>query len=223
MARLVAPQTYSLQPCDAWRRLKRRPRSRRSLAILIEVAAWRESLAQKRDVPRTRILKDDGLYEVVAAAPASRAQIDGLRAVPKGFSGGKYAASLLEAVAAGEARAKDKSRALPQTHASSPPPELVQLHSQLVDLLKLLLKRQCEQHKVASKLVADVSTLEFFAVATEAEEKHSALLSGWRREVFGELALEAKRGRVGIGMENGHLGLFTLNGAKRLSNGEENP
>ena len=221
MARLVAPETYSLDPRSAWRRLKRRQRSRRFLAILIEVAAWRESLAQQRNIPRPRILKDDGLYEVVAAAPSSRTQLEDLRAVPKGFGGGKYAQSLLKAVAVGEALAKDKSHVLPKERSSAPPVELVQAHSELVDLLKLLLKRQCEQHKVASRLVSDVSALEAFAVATETEEKQSALLSGWRREVFGELALQAKRGRVGFGIENGRLNLFALDGARRLASGEE--
>ena len=221
MARLAAPETYRLEPCDAWRRIKRRSRSRRSLAILVEVAAWRESLAQQRNIPRTRILKDDGILEVVAAAPSSRDQLEGLRSVPKGFGGSKYAPSLFTAIAAGEANAKDRSHTLPKDRSSSVSADLVQAHGELLSLLKLLLKRQCERHKVASKLVADSSTLEAFAVAAEGGKGERALLSGWRKEVFGDLALQAKRGRIGFGMENGRLGLFTLNGAKRLFHGEE--
>ena len=221
MARLVAPETYHLHPGDAWKRFRRKVRSRRALAILVEVAAWRESLAQQRDIPRTRILKDDALYEVVAAAPGSRAQLEGLRALPKGFGNGKNAQSLLEAIAAGEARAKKKSHTPPKERSFSIPADLLRAHGDLVELLKLLLKRQCEQHKVASKLVADVHALEAFAVAAAGEEGERALLSGWRGEVFGTMALEAKRGRVGIGMKDGQLMLFALQGAKNLFPAEE--
>ena len=217
MARLVAAETYQLQPADAWKRFRRKARSRRAFAILVEVAAWRESLAQRIDVPRTRILKDDALHEVIAAAPTSRAQLEGLRALPKGFGNGKHAQSLLEAIAAGEARAREKSHSLPKKQSFSLPADLLRAHGDLVEMLKLLLKMQCEQHKVASKLVADSGALEAFAVAAEEGEGERALLSGWRGEVFGAMALEAKRGRVGIGVKDGRLVLFTLQGAKHLS------
>ena len=216
MARLGAPETYRLEPANAWKRLKRRPRSRRAFAILIEVAAWREQLAQQRNIPRTRILKDDSLYEVVASAPKDRAQLERLRAIPQGFSGGKYAASLLEAVVQGETRAKQHPDTLPKDTRLSTPAALLQANAELLEILKLLLKLQCERHKVASKLVADVSTLEAFAIAKDGDEGEQALLSGWRKDVFGALALEVKQGRIGVGMRNDQLALFPLDDARAL-------
>lgn len=220
MARLRARDTYRLEPRDAWRRLKRRVRSRRVFSVLIEVAAWRERLAQERNLPRGRILKDDGVHEIAAASPASRAELDGLRTVPKGFAGGKYAQSLLDAVAAGKMRAQDKSADLPKENGVNGP-SATQLEAQkaLVDLLKLLLKRQCERHGVASKLVADTSALEHFAVAAEGAAEERALLDGWRGRIFGDLALKAKRGHIGIGLEKGRLEVFSLGGLQRISDG----
>ena len=68
---LKSPETYVLRPEDAWKRLKMRGGSRKSLAVLMEAAAWRERQAQLRDVPRNRVLKDDALYEVATQHPAS--------------------------------------------------------------------------------------------------------------------------------------------------------
>lgn len=212
MARLVSPETYRLDPQNAWKRLKRRMRSRRAFAILIEVAAWRESLAQQRDIPRARVLKDDGLYEIIANAPKTSAQLEALRAVPRGFGKGRHARSLFAAIAAGEARAKAPGT-LPERLPKTQPGALVETSGELVELLKLLMKIQCARHKVASKLVTDNSGLEAFATAANGEESGHPLLSGWRREVFGDLALEAKQGRIGVGMRAGQLELFRINGA----------
>ena len=217
MARLVAPQTYRLEPKDAWKRLRRRPRSRRAFGILIEVAAWRENLAQQRNVPRTRILKDDSLYEIIASAPKDRQQIGRLRAVPQGFAGSKFAPSLLDAVAAGEARAKEPGFSLPKNLSEAVPAALVQASAELLELLKLLLKFQCARHKVATKLVADTSALESFAVAKAGEEHAHPILSGWRKDVFGALALEAKKGNIAIGMEGDQLRVFESKDAPRLA------
>ena len=56
---LTSPETYRMDPQSAWQRLKTRVRKPKELAVLIEVAAWREREAQSRDVPRSRVLKDD--------------------------------------------------------------------------------------------------------------------------------------------------------------------
>lgn len=217
MARLVAHETYCLDPRDAWKRLRKRPRSRRGFGVLVEVAAWRETLAQKRNVPRTRILKDEGIQEVITSVPKTRQHLERLRAVPQGFSNSKFAQSLLEAVATGEARAKDPNFSLPKNHSTVAPPALVQANAELFELLKLLLKLQCARHRVAAKLVTDTSTLEAFAVAKVGEEHIHPILSGWRKDVFGALALEAKRGNIAIGVEGDQLRIFDSKNAPRLT------
>src|SRR5690606_27969029 len=64
MAALTAPATYEQGPENAWRRLKLKVRNRKALAVLMELAAWREISAQTQDVPRQRIIRDDALYDI---------------------------------------------------------------------------------------------------------------------------------------------------------------
>src|SRR5262249_14039259 len=86
MASLTAPATYEMQPEDAWKRLKLRVRNRKSLAILMELAAWRERQAQALDVPRNRILRDDSLYDIANHAPTDTSQLAALRTLSDGFA-----------------------------------------------------------------------------------------------------------------------------------------
>jgi ribonuclease D len=72
MAILTSPETYKADPDNAWRRLAGRLRKSREIAVLMEVAAWREREAQSRDVPRGRILKDDAVIDLAMSAPEGR-------------------------------------------------------------------------------------------------------------------------------------------------------
>ncbi len=191
MAILANPSTYNLAPQDAWKRLKARHNGRRAAAVLQKVAAWREAEAQERDLPRGRILKDDALYEIANQAPKNKSELDSLRAVPKGFANSKAAQSLLAAVKAGLDIPKDE---LPTLAKPKPtPPGL----TPVVELLKVLLKMKCEEHKVAQKLVANVSDLELLAADDDAP---IMALKGWRRELFGDMALALKHGEISLGL-----------------------
>ena len=68
---LTSPKTYDFHPERAWERLKTRVRKPKELAVLMEVAAWREQEAQSRDVPRSRVLKDDAVGDIATHAPTS--------------------------------------------------------------------------------------------------------------------------------------------------------
>ena len=190
MSVLQDPETYAMRPENAWKRVKGRFRGTRGLAVLVEVAAWRERQAQERDMPRSRIMKDDALAEIATQIPRSLSDIDGLRAVPKGFSNSRSAASLMEAVERGLAM---KEEDIPVVDGPEPLPPGI---GPLVELLKVLLKIKCEEHDVAQKLVANVADLERIAAHSEPDV---AALKGWRRELFGEDALRLKRGELAIG------------------------
>jgi len=196
---LTSPETYDLKPDDAWKRLKFRGHNKRVHSVLIALAYWRETLAQKHNVPRNRILKDDGLYEVSTHPTRSTADIAQLRGVPRGFERGPYAKSLVDAVASGLERDFDT---LPKIHTKKPLPNGI---GPIVELLKVSLKICSEENEVAQKLIATVGDLEQIAADDHADVK---ALNGWRRDLFGENALKLKHGSLMIGISKGKTRLF---------------
>ncbi|MCF4164468.1 ribonuclease D [Zavarzinia compransoris] len=201
MAILMDPATYIVEPRQAFQRIKTRTTNRRFLAILREVAAWRETEARARDLPRGRLLKDDALLELAAHPPHSIDEMKQSRGVPKGFADGKLGPSLLEAVRLGlECPDED----LPEAEKPVETPRGV---GPLVELLKVMLKLQCERHGVAQKLVANTADLERIAGDDEADVP---ALSGWRRQVFGEAALALKTGKLALAAEGRRIKLIRL-------------
>lgn len=189
MATLTDPSTYETRPEDAWKRLKLRVKSRKSLAVLMELAAWRERLAQTQDVPRGRILRDDPLYDIANQAPTDTQMIGQLRTLSEGFARSPRAKEIVDAVKRGLAR--DTKSAPPLRMAQSLSAEA----NALVDLLRVLLKACAARNRVAPRLIADSDDLE--RIATE-EDPDVQALRGWRRELFGADALQLKRGELAL-------------------------
>ncbi len=192
---LTSPATYENAPEEAWRRIKVRNGKPRFLAILREVAAWREREAQRRDMPRNRIIREEALTEIAAHAPANTEELARVRAISQKLAEGEMGNAILKTVQHALSLDKDCYPSLPA------PLEKPIGMAPLMDLLKVLLKMRCEQSGVAQKLVATVSDLERFA----AGDKTSPLLSGWRRELFGEVALALMDGRVALTAANGQI------------------
>jgi len=194
MAILSSPATYEARPEDAWLRVKARIRKPVERAILMELAAWREREAQTRDVPRGRILKDDGLAEIAVAQPRNTEDVARLRAIPNGFERSKAGAEILEAVMRGKAR---DPATIPQ-----PEPERTGANGSLVQLLKVLLQSVCEKNQIAPKLVASSDDIDRLAARPEVD---MPVLQGWRGEIFGQVALRLIRGEVLLGLEKGRV------------------
>ena len=192
---LTSPRTYDFHPERAWERLKTRVRKPKELAVLIEIAAWREQEAQSRDVPRSRVLKDDAVGDIATHAPTSVERLASLRSLPKGFERSKWGAEVLAAVQRGLAR--DPS-ALPKLEK----PRNNSNGAAIVELLKVLLRMTSERHAVATKVIATVDDLEQIAADDEADV---AALHGWRRDLFGEAALALKHGRLALAIERGRV------------------
>ena len=193
MALLADPDTYRTHPEDAWQRLKMRVRKPRQLAVMQELAAWREREAQSRDIPRNRVVKDDAIYEIALQQPRDREAVGRLRALPRGFERSAMAAGILEAVERALARPDDSLPAIPRPRTA---PENA---GAVTELLKVLLKMVAEDHGVASRIIATVEDLEKIAADDKADV---AALRGWRRELFGDKALAVKRGRLALAMAN---------------------
>jgi ribonuclease D len=192
---LTSPRTYDFHPERAWERLKTRVRKPRELAVLMEVAAWREREAQSRDVPRSRVLKDDAVGDIATHAPISLEKLASLRSLPKGFDRSRWGSDIITAV----------QRGLARDPASLPKLEKPRNNSNgaaIVELLKVLLRMTSERHAVASKVIATVDDLEQIAADDQAEV---AALHGWRRELFGEAALSLKHGRLALAIERGRV------------------
>jgi ribonuclease D len=192
---LTSPETYDFHPERAWVRLKTRVRKPRELAVLMEVAAWREQEAQSRDVPRGRVLKDEAVGDIATHAPATIEKLGQLRSLPKGFERSKWGADIIAAV----------QRGLERDLATLPKLEKPRNNSNgaaIVELLKVLLRMTSERYGVASKVIATVDDLEEIAADDEAEV---AALQGWRRELFGEAALALKRGQLALAIERGRV------------------
>jgi len=201
MAVLADPLTYQTDPEESWRRLKTRTNSRRFLGIAKAVAAFREIEARRRDLPRSRILKDEAILEIAANPPRNVGDLNAMRGVPRGFGEGKLGPGLLEAVARGLEMTNDE---LPKLSADEPLPEGL---GPLVDLLKVLLKLKAETAGVAQRLIANTDDLEQLAAH---DDPKIDLLAGWRREIFGEAALKLKRGELALAAKGSKILLIDL-------------
>ncbi|MBE90304.1 MAG: ribonuclease D [Rhodospirillaceae bacterium] len=199
MAVLSSTQTYATEPANAWKRIKSRNVDSEFLSVLQAVAAWREREAQRRDLPRNRVARDDTLLDLAGRAPKTLYELAHTRGLSNGFSKGKSADILLRAIAEG--------RALPKTQAPKKEmkPPLPPGIGPLTELLKVILRQCSESTGVASRLIASVSDLEQVAADDNADVR---TLKGWRREIFGEQALALKRGELAIVVENNAIRLL---------------
>lgn len=192
---LTSPRTYDFHPERAWERLRTRVRKPKELAVMMEVAAWREQEAQTRDVPRGRILKDDAIGDIATHAPTSVERLANLRSLPKGFDRSKWGQDIVAAVKRGLARD-------PATLPKIEKPRSSGNSAATVELLKVLLRMTSERHAVASKVIATTDDLEQIANDDNADV---GALHGWRRELFGEAALALKQGRVALAIDKGRV------------------
>jgi len=192
---LTSPDTYRMEPEHAWERLKTRVRKPKELAILIEVASWREHEARTRDVPRGRVLKDDVIGDIAIQAPTTMERLAGLRSLPRGFERSKWGEAILEAVKRGLAR---DPKTLPRLERAKP----VVNGQATVELLKVLLRMASERHGVAAKVIATVDDLDRIAADDGADVP---AMHGWRRELFGESALALKQGRLMLAVEKNRV------------------
>ncbi|HXL99154.1 MAG TPA: ribonuclease D [Rhizomicrobium sp.] len=185
---------YELDPAKAWKRLKPRTSSKKFLAMLAAVAAWREREAQERNVPRNRVLKDEVLTEIAAHPPPDAEGLERIRAVPKGFAGSRMGKSLMEAVEAG------RTATPPDSIPHDRPRRRREPSQSSVDLLKTLLRLRAEASKVAPRLIANADDIERIAAF---EDDGVPALHGWRAEVFGNDARALRDGKLAIALENG--------------------
>lgn len=201
MAALTDPETYRLDPALAWRRLKLRSTNRRMLALAQALAAWRETTAQRRDLPRSRVLRDESLLEIAAHAPRDAAELARSRGLGKGFAESKFGTEILGVI--------ETVLAAPESQYPKPEPrrEPPQGIGPLMDLLRVLLKLRAEENDVAARLIADSEDLELLAADDSAPVK---ALAGWRHDIFGRDALALKHGQLALTASGKRIKLVRL-------------
>ena len=197
MTTLTAPETYAMHPEDAYRRVKTRSTDRRFLAVLREVAAWREREAQRRDLPRNRVIRDEALLEIAHHAPTTPQELSRTRGLGRGLAEGTQGAALISAVETGR-QVPEADRPRPIDRVAAP-----RGVGPVVEILKVLLKLKCDDLGVAQKLVASSADLERLAV--DGEQADVAMLHGWRRDIFGGDALRLREGRLALAIRKGRL------------------
>lgn len=188
MAVLQDPATYRVDPANAWMRIKTRTSSGKVLAIVRELARFREAHAQARNIPRNRVFKDDALVELASTKPQSEKDLSRSRLLLREARRGEIAEGILRAVRAGLDTPPEE---VPQPDRSR---EKLQVNPALADMLRVLLKAKAEGEGVAQKLIASSADLDALA----AGERDIPALKGWRREVFGADALRLCDGEIGL-------------------------
>ena len=198
---LLQPELYENDPANAWRRIRTRSHSPEFLAIVREIARFREEAAQKRNVPRNWIMRDEAIVELAATKPSTEDQLKGLRNFPAKFRWKGGTSALLRAIDKGKNCPKDK---LPEINAS----KKSLINSEVLALLKVLLSAKSKEFGVSQALIASNAELEEFAAGSE----RSKLLDGWRWSVFGEDASKLQDGSTALAINNGRVVSFQIRG-----------
>lgn len=200
IAVLLDPETYVTRPEEAWMRIKTRSNAPRFLALVKELAQFREAYAQERNIPRSRVYKDDALVELASTKPKDLADLGRSRLLLREARRGEIADGILQAVHRAQSMPKEQ---LPAQDSGRPSP---QVNPALADLLRVLLKAKTESSGVASKLIATSAELDALA----AGERDVPALHGWRREVFGHDALRLCDGRVALAAKGKQVQIIEL-------------
>ena len=185
---LTDPSTYVVEPEEAWKRVKTRTHSGKFLAIVRELAKFREAYAQEKNVPRSRVMKDDALLELASTKPKSVKDLGRSRLLLRDARKGEIAEGILAAVQTGLATPQEQ---LPVSDRSR---DKLQVNPALADLLRVLLKAKSEDLGVAQKLIATASDLDEIAAGL----REVPALRGWRKKAFGDDALKLCEGKLAL-------------------------
>ena len=191
---------YEMEPNEAWRRIKVRTNKPKVLGVLKAIAAWREREAQRMNIPRPRVIRDDALADMAIHPPRNRDDLQKMRNVPPDISKSRKGEDVLKAVQQG----------LADPNPPKPPPKkrFPQDSIPVLEMMKMLLKIQAGIHDVAPRLVASIDDLEELAQIEGTallEKSDLKLLKGWRFDVFGKEALAMKRGDIALSLQNGKI------------------
>lgn len=194
--RLADPQTYAVDPREQYRRVKRASSlDRRSLAVLRELAAWRETEAQRRDIPKRWVVSDESLVEIARRTPGSVAELSRIRGVNDKVAA-RNGDAVIAAIDAGKAVPDDELPRLPRKDRIPSSAQAV------ADLLSAVLRVRAREHNVAATLLASRDELERFAAG---DREGHPLSSGWRHTLVGAELAAIADGAMAVRVLDGRL------------------
>jgi ribonuclease D len=199
---LTSKDTYEYKPEDAWKRVKINTNSRKALGILQELAAWREEQAQKHDIPRNRMFRDESLANIALNPPKTQKELGDMRGLQGGLAESQTGKEIMEAIKRGQSK---KVRDLPERKKSEPMPSGL---GPSIELLKVLLKMRSEESGVAHRMIATVADIEQLAAYQDKAEVDA--LTGWRKKLFGNDALKLLNGKLALSLENHQVKITSL-------------
>lgn len=199
-ARLTDPATYHTAPEDAWKRIKVRNMKPAQLRRMMHLAAWREVEAQRRDLPRNRIIRDETILDLAGTNPSRTEEFGKIRNFPGGANG-KLATPVLAVLRDVDAM-PDSTLPEAKSEARTPKPPAA-----VMELLRVLLKHITDAEGIAPRLVASADELEALALDDAADIRAQ---TGWRHDVFGAAALRLKHGKIALAAEGKRIRVIEL-------------
>ena len=196
MERLADPSNYASDPETLWHRIRSPGRNAQVLGRLKALAAWRETEAQDKNIPRGRIIRDETLADLASHPPKKQGDLAKVRGLSGGWKDNDIGKRLMKVLDEAEPLPKDE---MPERKKGVP---LGKEGALVADLLKLLLKIRSREIDVASRLIARADDLEALAAGVR---KNLPMLEGWRYQEFGRDALDLVEGKLAFAVENGHL------------------
>ena len=194
---LTDPKTYANDPDLAWQRIKMRSHKKQDYVVLQALAAWREKEAQRVNIPKQRIMKDDVLTQMALTKPKDESGFKRIRGMADAFKTGDKAKNLLKIIAKAQKDIESSTIEIPSNKKKKQADV-----SHIVDMLKLLLKLNANEHGIAGRMIANVQELEEFALE---ETRDIPMLQGWRYKVFGKEAEALVKGKLTLGLEKGRI------------------
>ena len=194
---LCQPELYTTAEADLWQRVKGHQRlSGVKLAMLQQLAIWREHLAMKKDRPRRWILSDDILVDIVKRAPHSAKELGSIRGLPERFME-QHQQTILQLITDAEQQPKES---WPRLIINRPSPQ----QDVLSDVMMGLLRLRATEHNISTTILATRKDIEKIAMG----QRDLPLLKGWRAKLAGHDLLAFLDGQTRLEVDKAQLVLL---------------
>ncbi len=207
---LSDPATYSNDPEDAWQRVKIKTNKPKVLATLRTLAAWRERTAQRKDIPKNWVMRDETLADMAAQAPRNSKQLAQIRGINADKADSRSAQEWLNLIAEID---KTNPSSWPKREKRKTPSPSV---AACTELLKMHLRMTAAKYEVAARLIASGEDLERIAEGAQAGAPDVKALNGWRYDIYGRHAIELRDGKITIGLHEGQVCSYRVDSSMEL-------
>lgn len=191
---LSSSDTYAINLESCWARVKGRQRLKsQQLAVLRELAAWREEVAIQKDRPRRWIVNDDALVDLARQQPKNTSQISQIRGANEKHLG-RYHQAWIKAIETGKSSPQNNWPHLPSKQKASAEQDVT------VDLLMTLVKYQAQKNHVSAAVITTRKQ-----VINMILEGRNSLSNDWRGALVNSLFEEVLSGKKVVSIKDGKV------------------